>query len=86
MNVYFSIWFFETDDLKLEIFVLCVEFLAFKYVFIFFSKQIDDYLYLYIRNLEYSRFKPFFGTQCTFVFVLAGREYYMDIVLSKNRY
>ena len=28
--------------------------------FIVFSKQSDDYLYLYIRNLEHSRLKPGF--------------------------
>ena len=48
----------------------------------------DDYLYLYIINLENSRLKLVFqytiGTY-PFVFVLVGREYKMDIVLSKNR-
>ena len=61
---------------KLEICVVCREFLTFKYVFIvFFLNKSDDYLYLYIRNLENSRLNPIFGTQYPFVFVLAGREY-----------
>ena len=44
---------------------------------IFFSSQnnTDDYLYLYIRNHENSRLKPFFQTQYSFVFVLACRGY-----------
>ena len=51
--------FFEKDDkyvLKARnSFVVCREFLAFN-VFIFFSlSKSDDYLYLYIRNLENSR-------------------------------
>ena len=65
-NVYFSICLFLSKKtinmyLKLEIRVACREFLAFNYVVIvFFSKKTDDYLYLYIRNLENSRLKPFF--------------------------
>ena len=43
--------------LKLEICVVCKEFLAFKYVL--FQKKSDDYLYLYIKNLENSRLKWF---------------------------
>ena len=42
--------FFEKDDkyvLKLEIRVVCREFLAFKYVFIVFLRnKLNDYLYL----------------------------------------
>ena len=53
---------FEKGDkyyLKLEIRIVCREFSAFKYVFIFFfQNKSDDYLYLYIRNLENSRLKP----------------------------
>ena len=52
--------------LKLEIRVMCRE---------FYRNKSDDYLYLYIRNLENSRLKPFFGTQNPFVFVWAGREH-----------
>ena len=36
---------------------------------------------MYTRNLNLNRF---FCIQYPFVFVLAGREYQMDIVLSKN--
>ena len=55
--------------LKPEISVVCMEFLAFKYIFIFyFQNKSDDYLYLYIRNLENLCLKPF-------VFVMADREY-----------
>ena len=49
--------FFEKDaktHLKLEISVVCREFLAFKYVLIYLTFKSDDYLYLYIRNLENS--------------------------------
>ena len=49
-----------------------------------FLNKSDDYLDLYIRNLENSRLKPVFGTQYTFVFVLVGWDYEMDIVLSKK--
>ena len=56
--------FSEKDDkyiLKLKICVVYREFLVIKYVFIvFFRKISDDYLYLYIRNLESSRLKPVF--------------------------
>ena len=38
---------------------MCEEFLAFKYVFCCCNKS-DDYLYLYIINLENSRLKPDF--------------------------
>ena len=39
--------------LKLEIRVVCREFLAFKKIFFFFSrKKSNDYFYLYIKNLE----------------------------------
>ena len=51
-NVYFSIWFFRKDDkyyLKLEIRVMCREFLALKYVFIFFSKQIR-WLFIFVHR------------------------------------
>ena len=48
--------------LKLEIRVACREFLAFKYVVMFFFRnKTDYYLYLYIRNLENSRLKPVFN-------------------------
>ena len=60
--------------LKIEILEVWREFLAFKYLFIVFFET-DDYLYLYIRNLENSRLKPIFVTQYPFVFVWAGREY-----------
>ena len=66
----------NTYLMNLEIRVVCREFLAIKYVFIVFFRNIsDDYLYLYIRNLENSRLKPFFGTQNQFVFVWAGTDY-----------
>ena len=68
MYILASVFFKKTINtyLKLEICVACREFIAFKYVFIlfFFPNKTDDYLYLYIRNLENS-----------FVFVLAGRGY-----------
>ena len=52
--------------LKLDIRVACRGILAFRYVVIVFLRnKTDDYLYLYIRNLE----KP------VFVFVLASRGY-----------
>ena len=51
--------------LKLEIRVR--EFLVFKYAFIVsFEKKSDDYLYLYIRNLENSRLKPVFWYSISF--------------------
>ena len=56
--------FFQKDNkyyLKLEICVVCREFLAFKYVFIFFSRnKSDNYLYLYFRNIKNSRLKLVF--------------------------
>ena len=63
--------------LKLEICVACRKFLAFKYVVIIFfkTKRMIIYFYLYIRNLENLPLKPVFGTQYSFVFVLAGRGY-----------
>ena len=68
-SVFFSKKMINTY-LKLEIWVVCREFLAFKYVVIdFFRNKTEDYLYLYIRNLENSRLKP----------ILNGY-----IVLSKN--
>ena len=45
----------ETIDtfLKLEICVMCTECLAFKiHIYSFFQNKSDDYLYLYIRNIE----------------------------------
>ena len=59
--------------LKLEIRVACREFLALKYVVIvFFRNKTDDYLYLYIRNLEYSRLKPVFR-YAIFICICVGR-------------
>ena len=52
--------FDKNTYLKLETRVVCWKFLAFKYVFIVFQNKSDDYLCLYIRNLENSRLKPFF--------------------------
>ena len=46
--------------LKLEIRVVCRDFLAFKYIFIVFRNKSDDYLYLLFVNLEKSRLKPGF--------------------------
>ena len=47
--------------LKLEIRFMCGEILIFTYLFIvFFHNKSDDYLYLYIKNLENSRLKPVF--------------------------
>ena len=46
--------FFEKDEkyiLKLEIGIVCREFLAYKFFFFFREKKIDDHLYFYIRNL-----------------------------------
>ena len=66
--------FFEKDYkyvFKLEIRVRCSEFLAFKYVFLFFRNRSDDYLYLYMRNLKNS----LFGTQYPFLFVLDGTKW-----------
>ena len=63
MYILASIFFQKTINmyLKLEIRVACWEFLAFKYVVIvFFRNKTDDYLYLYIRNLENLRLKPVF--------------------------
>ena len=59
--------------LKLEYRVVCREFLAFKYVVIvFFRNKTDDYLYLYIRNLENSRLKPVFR-YTIFIYICVGR-------------
>ena len=44
--------------LRLEICIVCMEFLASKYVYHLFQNKSDDYLYLYIRNLK----NRFFGT------------------------
>ena len=41
----------------------------------FFQNKSDDYLYLYIINLENSRSKLVFRYTNSFIFVLAGREY-----------
>ena len=47
--------------LKLEICVVCREFLAYNYVsIVFFQNKSDDYSYLYIRNLENLHLKPGF--------------------------
>ena len=51
--------------------VVCMDFLAFKcvsIVIVFFHKKSDDYLYLYIRNLENSRLK-----QYQYVCICVGR-------------
>ena len=40
----------------------------------FFRNKSDDYLYLYIRNLENSHLKRVFGIQYPFIFVFASRE------------
>ena len=61
MYILASDFFLKTINtyLKLEIRVVCRGFLASKYVFIvFFQNKPDDYLYLYIRNLENSPLKP----------------------------
>ena len=59
--------FFKNDKnvFKAKIRVVGRAFLAFKYVLIvlFFRYTSDDYLYLYIRNLENSRLKPIFRYQ-----------------------
>ena len=54
------------------------------HIYRIFRNKSDDNLYLFIRYLKNSRLKPFFGKKCPFVFVLAGREYLMDIVLLKD--
>ena len=61
--------------IKLEIHVVCREFLAFRYIFIHFFNKSDDYLYLYNRNLENSCLKPVFRYTMTILFVFVGREY-----------
>ena len=72
--------FFEKEKntyLKLEIRVVCKEFLAIKYVFSFFFETYQ--ILIYICTLEIlkicilNRF-GFFGTHYSFVFVVAGRE------------
>ena len=51
----------------------------------FLSKnKSDDYLNMYIKNIENSRLTPVFGTQYKFEFLWAGIEFLMDIVESKN--
>ena len=67
INVHFNISFFSKKTmntyLKLEIGVVCREYLGFKYTFIiyvFFLNKLDDYLYLYVRYLENSRLNPVF--------------------------
>ena len=64
--------------LRLEIGVVCRKFLPFK-------NKSDDYLNMYIKNIENSRLTPVFGTQYKFEFLWAGIEFLMDIVESKNR-
>ena len=68
--------FFQKEHkyvLKLEICVACREFLAFKnVVIVFFRNKTDDYLYLYIRNLENSRLKPVFR-YTIFICICVGR-------------
>ena len=60
--------------LKLEIYVVCREFLVFEYLYIlFFQNKSDDYLYLYIRNLENSRLKPVFRFT-TSICICVGRK------------
>ena len=45
-----------------------------KYVFIFFfQKKLDDYLYLYIRNLENSRLKQPVFRQTISICIYVGR-------------
>ena len=69
----------------LEICVVCREFLAFKYVFIVFFETDQMIIYCCISEILKTRvWNQFFGAQYPFVFVLAGREYKMDFVLSKN--
>ena len=67
---------FEKDDkcvFKARI-SCCVNFQPLNKYLLFFRDKPNNYLYLYIRNIENSRFKPVFGTQYLFVFVLTGRE------------
>ena len=65
--------------------IICVgNFLAFKCLFIVFSKHII-LLFIFvhqIRRLENSCLKPDFNTQYKFLFVWAGREYYKWILFS----
>ena len=73
-NVYFSIRFVLKKTintyLSLEIRVVFRKFLASKCIFIvFFRNKSDNYLYLYIRNLENLLLKLFFVTQYKFEFV-----------------
>ena len=59
--------------LKLEIRVVCREFLAFKYgIIVFFRNKTDDYLYLYVRNIENSSLKPVFR-YTIFICICVGR-------------
>ena len=57
----------------IEVRVVRREFLAFKDVFIVFSKQIK--LLFIVVHLENSRLKPGFQNTISILFLLAGREY-----------
>ena len=70
--------FFEKDDkyvFKTRNSCCVKGVLAFNTNLSFFLNKSDDYLHFYITILENSRLKSVFGTQNTFVFVLAGRGY-----------
>ena len=68
--------------LKLEIRVAFREFLAIKYVVIVFFKTKPMIIYISTSEILKTRVKNrFLGTHYSFVFVLAGRGYLMDIVI-----
>ena len=58
--------------LKLEIRVACREFLAFEYVVIVFFETKQMIINICTFEILNSRLKPVFGTQYSFVFLLAG--------------
>ena len=78
INIYFGIWFFSINTyLKLEILVVCRDFLAFKYM-VFFRFFETNQMIIYIRTSEILKtcvWNRFFGTQYPFIFGLVGREY-----------
>ena len=72
--VYFRIWFVLKNTLSTYLRIeICV--VRREYIFIYFSKILDYYFYLYIKNIENSRSKLVFGTKYPFGVVWAGREF-----------
>ena len=89
MYILASVFFLEKTInmyLKLEICVGYREFLAFKYIAIIFFETKQMIIYICTSEILKPRIlNQFFGTQYSFVFVLAGRGYQMDIVLLRKR-